>query len=178
MNCETELAEFLNKEPVSQAEAFQFFDQLESVSLDFMSGLWKGSGCRTGHPFDGLLEAAGWYGKEFIDAETVHPLVFRHQRGFLYKVNPGLLPFTFLLSYIPRKLVRLLFPLVSPLLQTRKAKARMRMMEYRGIVSAAMIYDQHSVYDTFRKIDENTVIGAMDWKGQPDMAYFFLLERV
>jgi hypothetical protein len=45
----------------------------------------------SGSPLDGLLEACGWYGKDLLDAETVHPLLFR-DRGRSRPVNPALVP--------------------------------------------------------------------------------------
>ncbi len=56
--------------------ALQLFDSLEPVSLEFMFSRWQGSGIHTGHPMDGLLEISDWYGKEFTNSETVHPLLF------------------------------------------------------------------------------------------------------
>ena len=61
--------------------ALQLFDALEPVSLDFMLGVWQGSGLETNHPMDGLLEASNWYGKEFVDTENVHPLLFLDGQG-------------------------------------------------------------------------------------------------
>jgi len=61
---------------------------------------------------------------------------------------------------------------------TKRSKARIRMIEHRGIVSAAMIYDQLGICDVFRKLDENTVLGVMDLKGEHQLGYFFVLERV
>ncbi len=57
------------------------------------------------------------------------------------------------------------------------SKARVRMMEYRNKVSATMIYDYLPINDVFRKVDDNTVLGLMDFKriSQP---FFFLLNRV
>jgi hypothetical protein len=40
-----------------------------------------------------------------------------------------------------------------------------------------MIYDQLPINDSFRKIDDNTVFGAMDFKGVPQ-PFFFVLRRV
>ena len=57
------------------AEALAFFDAAAPVSIDEMIGEWRGAGLHTAHPMDGLLERYGWYGKVFIDAETVHPLL-------------------------------------------------------------------------------------------------------
>ena len=71
-------------------------------------------------------------------------------------------------------------PLVSLLLrmrQTEKSQARLRMVAYRGKVSATMIYDFLPICDSFRRIDANTVLGAMDQKGDRH-PFFFSLERV
>lgn len=179
MNHRTELERFLKERPISQDEAFTFFDQLDSVDLPFMIGLWKGRECKTNHPMDGLLETVNWFGKEFIDSETVHPLVFQKKSGLLYKVNPGFLPLSLPFQKIPRAIMKPLFSAVSPIIATEKDKARLRMLEYRGVVSATMIYDQHGMYDTFRKVDDNTVLGVMDLKGgKVGTGYFFVLERV
>jgi len=51
------------------------------------------------------------------------------------------------------------------------------MMEYRQEVSATMIYDDLPIQDTFRKVDENTVFGVMDFKSVPQ-PFFFMLKRV
>lgn len=178
MNHRIERERFFNEGPVSQKEAFTFFDQLESVDLQFMVGLWKGRECKTNHPMDGLLETMNWFGKEFVDSETVHPLVFQKNNGVLYKINPGFLPLSMPFQKIPRALMKPVFLAISPVITTEKDKARLRMLEYRGVVSATMIYDQHGMYDTFRKVDDNTVLGVMDLKGgQVGTGYFFVLER-
>ena len=50
-----------------------------------MFGRWRGRGLHTNHPLDGLLETFGWYGKEFVDAETVHPLLFLDGKNSIVK---------------------------------------------------------------------------------------------
>ena len=64
-----------------------------------MLGRWRGSGLVTGSPLDGLLEAYGWYGKEFLDDETVHPLLFTDRSGRPRAVDPSLLPIGVLRDY-------------------------------------------------------------------------------
>lgn len=59
---------------------------------------------------------------------------------------------------------------------TKEPKARLRMTEYRGVVSATMIYDALPIHDVFRRVDDETVIGAMDLRGH-DRPYFFFLRR-
>jgi hypothetical protein len=69
-----------------------------------------------------------------------------------------------------------IFQLLMPLLTTSESRARLRMTEYRGKVSATMIYDQMPVYDIFRKLDDNTVLAVMDNKTIKD-PFFFKLNR-
>ncbi|WP_260320228.1 DUF4334 domain-containing protein [Peribacillus simplex] len=55
----------------------------------------------------------------------------------------------------------------------------MRQIQYRGKVSAGMVYDQKSIIDLFRKVDEDTLLGVMDIKDFfPDKSYFFVLRRI
>ena len=68
------------------------------------------------------------------------------------------------------------FSRVLRALRTAKPRARLRMVEYRGTVGAAMVYDDIAVIDHFRRLDENTVLGAMDQRGS-EQTFFFLLER-
>jgi len=54
--------------------------------------------------------------------------------------------------------------------------ASLRRVEYRGVVTATMCYDKHPVFDHFRKVNERTVLGVMDRKGE-DMPLYFYLRR-
>ncbi len=53
--------------------------------------------------------------------------------------------------------------------------ASLRAVEHRGVVTATMVYDKHPVFDHFRRVDEHTVLGLMDRKG--DAPLFFWLRR-
>jgi hypothetical protein len=55
--------------------------------------------------------------------------------------------------------------------------AALRRVEYRGVVTATMVYDQHPIFDHFRKVDAHTVLGVMDRKGD-EMPLYFYLRRV
>jgi hypothetical protein len=164
----------------STAEALAFFDTLEPVDLDFMLGDWRGQGFPTGHPMDGLLEACHWRGKRFASPEDVHPLVFTTRAGAPVCVNPLFMGPTLGLAARGRlpKSARLgnLLQLLLPLLATRRSRARLRRTEYRGRVSATMIYDQLPINDVFRRLDADAVLGAMDFKGMRD-PFFFVLRR-
>ena len=162
----------------STEEALKFFDELGSVNLEFMIGRWQGSEFPTNHPMDGLLEASGWYGKEFFDAEQVHPLLFLDGNNNIFKVYPSQIAMNlgFRFSVLKSKAMKPIFTLMNLMLKTEKSQARIRMMEYREKVSATMIYDNLPINDIFRKIDDNTVLGLMDYKSVPQ-PFFFVLKR-
>ncbi|KAF7348293.1 FAD binding domain-containing protein [Mycena sanguinolenta] len=52
--------------------------------------------------------------------------------------------------------------------------ARIREVNFRGVTSAAMIYDSKPIIDHFRYVDENTVAGMMDTKSWPPGYHFYL----
>jgi len=158
--------------------ALQLFDALDPVSLDFMLGVWQGSGLETNHPMDGLLEASNWYGKEFVDTENVHPLLFLDGQGKIFKVapNPTAMNWILKLPILKNNSLKPLLMLTNSLLKTETSQARLRMMEYRDKVSATMIYDYLPINDSFRKVDDNTVLGIMDFKNFPQ-PFFFVLKR-
>lgn len=52
--------------------------------------------------------------------------------------------------------------------------ARVRAIAYRGVVSAAMVYDTQPIIDHFRLVDDDHVMGAMDAKGAGSVLYFHL----
>jgi hypothetical protein len=167
--------------PTTTAEALDVFDAAPAVEPEFMLGTWRGAEVPTGHPLDGLLAVSGWWGKQFLSAEKVHPLLFPTRDGnALWAMNPVLafgslgvatkLPFTKHLS-LTRPVTAL-----RPVLRTSAPKARLRTTRYRGVDTATMIYDQLPINDVFRKLSEDEVIGAMDLRGVP-RPYFFVLRR-
>lgn len=167
--------------PTTTAAALDVFDAAPAVDPEFMFGTWQGAELPTAHPMDGLLETSGWWGKQFVDAETVHPLLFPKDGGTaLWALNP-VLAFGGLGLATKVPAVRN-FSFVQPIsalrpaLRTKSAKARLRTTRYRGVDSATMIYDNLPINDVFRQIDEDTVIGAMDYRGAK-RPYFFVLRR-
>lgn len=158
--------------------ALDAFDGLPVVAPEEMIGTWRGSELPTGHPLDGLLGLYGWRGKRFEGPERVDPLLFDHH-GRAVAVDPARLPLgvALTLRHIARadKTVEL-FKASLPVLRTRRSKARLRAVEHRGLVSAAMIYDDLPIIDHFRKVDDRRVLGLMDFRRTP-RPFFFLLER-
>ncbi|MGI2328047.1 DUF4334 domain-containing protein [Planococcus sp. YIM B11945] len=158
MNSTAVLRAVLEKGGSDLHTACQLFDQCETVDLETLLGTWKGREFHTGHPLDGVLKSLNWYGKAFHDAENVDPLLFEKGDDII-AVDP------------------------VPLMDKRKlakamgGKARMRMMRFRGKVSAAMIYDNLPIHDHFRKVHDGLLFCMMDWKGDKQ-PYFFILEKV
>ncbi len=173
------LHELLRTAPVRLERALAFFDELPVVDLAFMRGRWVGGGLPTGHPMDGLLEATGWYGKSFIDAEHVHPLLFRDAGGTVFSVRPLTLSMRLAQALPLARFGWGLVPLAklnNRLLRTTVSQARLRLMSYRDKTSATMIYDHLPIHDVFRHVDDDTVLGLMDYK-QMAYPFFFVLRR-
>jgi hypothetical protein len=161
------------------ADALAFFDGLPAVGTADLVGRWRGSGLPTGSPMDGLLEEFGWYGKQFLDEENAHPLLFRDRAGVPRPVNPALVPLGLVrdrpgLARTP--LGRAAFAGLRPVVTTRRPVARLRMVEHRGVLTAGMVYDALPIIDLFRRVGRDTLLGLMDMRGL-DRPFFFVLRR-
>jgi hypothetical protein len=55
--------------------------------------------------------------------------------------------------------------------------ATLRRVEFRGVVTATMVYDRHPIFDHFRRVGSDTVLGVMDRKGEERPLVFFLSRR-
>jgi hypothetical protein len=159
-------------------EALAFYDSLPPVTIDQLSGSWRGSDLPTGHPFDGLLEALGWYGKTFRGPDEVDPLVFRTADG-VYALDPAFVPLGAVLRFrglLRRPAVASPVRRVMRVARTSRPTARLRMAEYRAVVTATMCYDRQPINDHFRSVDQDTVVGAMDLRGMTQ-PFLFVLRR-
>jgi hypothetical protein len=72
--------------------------------------------------------------------------------------------------------VRWTFAAARPLFRTRRPAARLRVLDFRGKRSTAMIYRRKPIIDHFRKIDDDRVLGLMEADGM-ERPFFFLLTR-
>ncbi|WP_369135700.1 DUF4334 domain-containing protein [Modestobacter sp. I12A-02662] len=161
------------------ATVLAWFDELPAVGLADLTGRWRGSELPSGHPLDGLLTAYGWYGKEVVDPETVHPLLWQRAGGPPGPISLDLVPVPLLRDYAHlarNPLARAAFAALRPLLGTGSPRARARLVEHRGVLTAALVYDRLPVIDVFRRVTADTLLGEMDLRGQP-APYFFTLHR-
>ncbi len=163
----------------SPADVLALADRLPGVGVDDLVGRWRGAELPTGSPLDGLLTAYRWWGKEVVDAETVHPLLFCDRAGRPRPVQPAVAPLTLLRrapGLVRSRPARLAFTAVRPLLTTRHPAARLRTVQHRGVVTAALVYDRLPVVDVFRQVAPDSVLGLMDMRGVPG-PFAFVLQR-
>ncbi|MFI6225977.1 DUF4334 domain-containing protein [Micromonospora echinospora] len=137
--------------PVSAAELDEIWAALDTVRPEEILGEWKGSGFDTGHPLNGQLDQVRWYGKSFVTVTDVKPLICRDDKGERYS-NTVL----------------------------GRGEASLWTVEFRGESTATMVYDGQPVFDHFKRVDENTLMGIMNGKNVPADGpfFYFLLDRV
>ena len=151
----------------STQDALALFDALPAVEVADVLGSWRGATVATGHPFDGLLELFGWHGKHFESADVAHPLVFADARG-RFAVDPAGLPVPLLARLggpLHDERVAAALRGARRLRRTRRPRARLRPVRYRGVVTATMTYDALPVDDSFRAVDDDTLLGVMEARG-------------
>ncbi len=159
--------------------ALAVFDALPPVPVPLLTGRWHGAGWHTGHPWDGLLEAYGWWGKEFVDTETVRPILVRDAAGDPRPVDPAVAPVA-AINALPglfrHPVVGAGFRALRPLLGSARPTARLRVVEHRGTATAALVYDRVPIVDAFRYVSDDLVVGAADIRGQ-ELPLMFVLRR-
>ena len=123
---------------------------LPAVRVEDILGEWRGGEFDTGHPLNGMLQKAGWYGKTFHSAGDAKPLIMRGEDGRFYSDT-----------------------------ELGKGEASLWMVEFRGESTATMVYDGQAVLDHFKAVDDHTLMGIMHGKavGWDGPFYYFFLER-
>ena len=126
-----------------------------------------------------MLETYHWFGKRFRGPDDVDPLLFRRADGSVVPLR-AVMPDPRWLERWPWLRRRAMGDgfqrWLLPLLITRSPQARLRMVEHRGVATAAMLYDRLPIVDVFRRLDATTLLGLMDARGIPQ-PFFFLLHR-
>jgi hypothetical protein len=135
-------------ELIADAELDDYWATLQPATIDGMLGEWKGGAFNTGHKLNAALEEARWFGKTFNSQADVKPLICLDADGNKFSnVELG------------------------------NGEATLWLEEFRGEVTATMVYDGQPTHDHFKRIDDTAVIGLMNGKfalkgGRP--AYFYL----
>lgn len=163
-----------------QQTALEEFQNLPPIAPRELVGLWKGRGIPSGHPFDGVLENLGWFGKRFTPDMRADALLFRSGDNQLVAIDPKWIPLGPAMRFHEIGRMRLARNLVSYLqrrLRARGPVASVKTMVFGGVESAAMAYDGQPIVDYFRRINETKIMGAMAIRGDAQI-YFFELERV
>lgn len=135
---------------VDPAELDEIWATLDTVKSADMVGHWKGDEFDTGHKMNGQLQAARWYGKFFDSVDDVEPIVCYDDQGQLFSNH-----------------------------ELSRGGASLWDIEFRGEVTGTMVYDGQPVFDHFKRVDDDTLMGIMNGKRQRtgDKFLYFLLER-
>ncbi|KOV29959.1 DUF4334 domain-containing protein [Streptomyces sp. XY152] len=134
---------------VDPRELDEIWAALPTVRPEDVLGEWKGGEFDTGHPLNGTLKKAGWYGKTFVSVHDAKPLMCRDEAGKLYSN-----------------------------IELGQGEASLWTVEFRGESTATMVYDGRPVLDHFKRVDDSTLLGVMNAKGVPAEGpfYYFFLE--
>lgn len=151
--------ELLKKESQpSDSKLMAFFDELPIVTVDeILSQKWKGGAFETGHWASKTMAEIKWFGKWYRTAFDALPMVCYNEEGKLFSNQ-----------------------------QIARGTASLWMIEFRGKVSATMVYDGVPIFDHLKKVDDTTIMGVMNGKnleGWPETVdhgkyFFFYLERI
>ena len=135
---------------IPDAELDGFWATLEPASIDFMIGEWKGGEFDTGHRSTASCQSSTGSARRSIPHRRETAGLPRRRRQQVLQHR------------------------------ARKGEASLWMEEFRGEVTATMVYDGQAIHDHFKKIDDTAVMGIMDGKaGLHDGRYgYFYLERV
>jgi hypothetical protein len=136
----------LSKTKVDFTELAEFYDQLAEISNDEIIGKWKGGYIKSGSLIDLSLTDLGFYGWIGKYFYSDDKVCALMHKFFGLEFN---------------------MPIIG--------NARIREVRFRGKVSTAMIYNHLPIIDHFRRVDENTLMGAMDLKGKV-VLYFYLYQ--
>ncbi len=125
-------------------ELASLFSELEPLPINEILGIWKGGFFKTGRLIDWTLKDYGFI--KWIGKNYISENKVKALRYRFLGLNFS-------------------FPVIG--------KARVRNVLFKEKTSTAMIYDHLPIIDHFRRVDENTLMGAMDFKGKI-VLYFYL----
>jgi len=129
--------DFLSKiENIKHDELLAFYDSLGPVRVDEVISKWEGHDINLGHECSDAMDQIRWWGKWYISADEAIPLVVFNEEGNQLSSNRSLM----------------------------RGEASLKMIEFRGVVSTTMVYDSEPVFDHFRKVNDEIILGCMNGK--------------
>ncbi|MGW6268489.1 MULTISPECIES: DUF4334 domain-containing protein [unclassified Streptomyces] len=138
--------------PVDPHELDALWADLDTVDASVLLGSWRGFAFLTGHPIEKVLAAGRWHGKRFDALDDAKPLICRADDGSLFSDT-----------------------------KAGRGEASLWNVEFRGEVTATMVYDGMAVLDHFKRLDDDTLMGVMNGKPRLVLAegrpFYFGLER-
>ncbi|KAA1425158.1 DUF4334 domain-containing protein [Mumia zhuanghuii] len=138
--------------PVDTELLDELWASLETVDAGEILGSWKGFAFPTDHPLQITLTKSRWHGKRFHSLQWAQPLICADDDG----------------------------ELVSDL-KSGRGEASLWNVEFRGEVTATMVYDGMPIFDHFKRVDDTTLMGIMNGKPELVLAdakhFYFGLER-
>ncbi|OIJ66093.1 hypothetical protein WN71_020265 [Streptomyces mangrovisoli] len=138
--------------PVDPGELDALWRDLDTVDAADLLGSWRGFAFPTGHPVERMLARSRWHGKRFDALHDAKPLICRTEDGSLYSDTTS-----------------------------GRGEASLWNIEFRGEVTATMVYDGMPVFDHFKRVDDATLMGVMNGKADGVLAsgrlFYFGLER-
>lgn len=139
------------------------FDKLQPVAPEKFVGSWKGANVNTGHPTEAKLSGMKWAGKDFRSTEDVDPImVYKEDGSRVWNESWGHARVS-----------------SSPIIVgcVDADVLQLRQIEWRGVLSTAMVYDDFPIIDYFRYVNDNLLAGAMDAKTSDAGTYYFYLYK-
>ena len=115
--------------------------------------------------------------QDVVAPEHVLPTLFRDGAGRPVPVDPVLAPVALIRrrpGLLRRGPVPVLFRAALPLLRSPRPAGRIRRVEVRGVVSAALVYDSVPIVDAFRRVTPDLLLGAGDIRGEAAPLMFVL----
>jgi hypothetical protein len=138
--------------PIDPRELDALWTDLDTVDAASLLGSWRGFAFPTGHPVERMLTASRWHGKRFDALDDAKPLICRAEDGSLYSDTTS-----------------------------GRGGASLWNIEFRGEVTATMVYDGMPVFDHFKRVDGAHLLGVMNGKAGGVLAgghrFYFGLER-
>ena len=121
--------------PIDPDELDALWADLETVEASSILGAWRGFAFPTGHPIERVLAGSRWHGKRFVALDDAKPLICRAEDASLYSDTTA-----------------------------GRGEASLWNIEFRGEVTATMVYDGMPVFDHFKRVDDTTLMGVMNGK--------------